>query len=86
MADDDLKILLVALAETVRQFREKGRPQASQEALGLEIGMDRSYWGALERGEHQPRIFTLWRLARALKVSPDQLVRAIDRNYKLKAH
>jgi transcriptional regulator with XRE-family HTH domain len=84
LTGNDLDTLLWALAKVTRELRERHRPGASQEELGLDIGMDRSYWGALERGEHEPKLRTLMRMATALRVSPEHLVRVINQNYKLK--
>lgn len=49
----------------------------SQEELGLRASMNRTQIGILERGERLPRIDTLVRLAGALSVSPDELLRGI---------
>src|SRR5215469_11709757 len=46
------------------------------------IGMDRSYWGDLERGERAPTLYNLWRMAMALDTSPSRLVLAIDQRYQ----
>lgn len=43
--------------------------------------MDRSYVSALERGEHNPTLWTLWRLRSVLRLSAVQLVREIEHNF-----
>jgi PAS domain S-box-containing protein len=71
-----------ALSEALRHFRERRPGKPSQEVLADEVGMDRSYWGDLERGERSLTLFNLWRMARALNVSPSRLVLAIDQRYR----
>ena len=48
----------------------------SQERLGQGAGLPTSHVGSLERGELDMRLETLGRIARALHVSPAQLVAA----------
>ena len=47
----------------------------SQEALAHEIDMDRTYISSLERGQYSASIDTVAKLARALGVEPDELLR-----------
>jgi transcriptional regulator with XRE-family HTH domain len=46
----------------------------SQEALALKAKIDRSYLGAIERGEYNPTVLTIGRLAIALEVLPAALL------------
>ncbi len=46
----------------------------AQEALALDAGMDRSYLGKVERGERQPSLDMVFRLAAVLDVTPGELV------------
>jgi transcriptional regulator with XRE-family HTH domain len=46
----------------------------SQEALALEAEIDRSFVSLLERGQRQPTLETVFRLARVLKVNPAILI------------
>lgn len=71
-----------ALSEALRQLRERLPHKPTQEILAGTVGMDRSYWGDLERGERSLTLFNLWRMATALGVSPSRMVLAIDRNYR----
>lgn len=48
----------------------------SQEALAHEIDMDRTYISSLERGQYSASIDTIAKLARALGVEPDELLRS----------
>lgn len=71
-----------ALSEALRQLREKLPNKPTQEILAGTVGMDRSYWGDLERGERSLTLFNLWRMSVALGVSPSRMVLAIDKNYR----
>ena len=65
---------LVALGSAIRKLRqERG---FSQEAFANEIGLDRSYVGGIERGEHNLAIMNLTRLATALGLTPSALLNA----------
>lgn len=72
-----------ALSNAVRELRAQEGDKSSQEALAIEIGMDRSYWGDIERGERNITLSSLWQLARALEVAPARLVRTIDKHLHL---
>ncbi len=61
------------LGTNVRRLRQaKG---ISQEALALDAGMKRSYLSDLERGTRNPTVKALARLATALEVAPDELLK-----------
>ena len=47
----------------------------SQEKLALKAGAERAYIGLIERKESSPTIDMVDKIARALKVSPDQLLK-----------
>ena len=60
------------LAKNVRRLRQaKG---LSQEALALDSDMKRSYLSDLERGQRNPSVRALGRLAAALGVPPHRLL------------
>lgn len=46
----------------------------SQEALAERIGVDRAHVSAMERGQQNVTIITLWHAARALDVRPAELL------------
>jgi transcriptional regulator with XRE-family HTH domain len=57
----------IALGTAARSLRvELGLPQ---EALAAHAGIDRSYYGAIERGEFNVTLDTIVKIARALNVS-----------------
>jgi transcriptional regulator with XRE-family HTH domain len=64
-----------AFGRILREYRLKAK--LSQEALALSAGIDRTYVSLLERGQRQPTLTTLFRLAAVLEVSPATLVARI---------
>lgn len=63
MAEDTL----MQLGKRIRQLR-KGAG-LSQERLGFICGLHRTYIGAIERGEENPSVKTLAKIAAALQVN-----------------
>ena len=59
--------VLVALGLSIRAIREK--QGLSQEAVALACGLDRSYFGGIERGEHNVAVINLEKIANTLGVS-----------------
>ncbi len=60
------------LGGNVRRYRKlRGM---TQEQLALDAGMERSYVSDLERGQRNPSVRALGRLAEALKVQPHSLL------------
>lgn len=60
------------IGRNVRSIREnKGIPQ---EQLALDAKLNRAYIGYIERGERNPSTETLVKIAKALKVSPKDLI------------
>jgi DNA-binding XRE family transcriptional regulator len=58
--------VLVDLGNTIRQIRlKKGY---SQESVALACELDRSYFGGIERGEHNVAVINLEKIATALDV------------------
>jgi transcriptional regulator with XRE-family HTH domain len=65
--------LLRIFGRNVREARK--RAGLTQEELAHRAAMKRSYLSDLERGTRNPTIRALGRLAAALEVTPDQLLR-----------
>ena len=55
---------LIKLGKRIRQLRES--QALSQEAVALASGLDRSYFGGVERGEHNVAVINLEKIANAL--------------------
>jgi len=57
----------------------------AQDAFALLAGIDRSYYGKLERGERQPSLSILLKCASAFSQPAGTVVAAIERQLKRKA-
>jgi transcriptional regulator with XRE-family HTH domain len=69
--------LALAFGRVLRERRTEAG--LSQERLALDAGVDRTFVSLLERGERQPTLATLWRLAEALGVAPSELVTGVEK-------
>lgn len=63
---------LKALGKAIRQMRKELR--LSQEAFADDVGIDRSYMGGIERGEHNLAMMNLVKIAKALKIPVNQIL------------
>lgn len=61
----------VAFGRALRELREERG--LAQEQLALESGLDRSYVGGIERGEKNPALANVFKLADALSVLPSEI-------------
>jgi len=59
--------VLISLGLSIRAIREK--QGLSQESIALACGLDRSYFGGIERGEHNVAVINLEKIATALGIS-----------------
>lgn len=62
-----------ALGTAIRSARIK--LGYGQEAFAAHVGLDRSYYGAIERGEFNITLATLAKIAAGLRLRPSQLLR-----------
>ena len=63
---------LVKIGEAIRRTRkDRG---LSQELLAVDAGVDRSYMGGIERGEHNLTVMSLLRIAKALECKASVLM------------
>lgn len=67
---------LLAFGEAVRRRRKA--MGFSQEAFGDECGIDRSYMGGIERGEHNLALVNILKIVRTLGVQPSEFFRDLD--------
>ena len=68
-----------AFGRAIRDFR-RGRG-VSQEQLGYDSGLHRTYIGGIERGERNPSLANILRIAEALGVSPSELLAATEQKW-----
>lgn len=66
-----------AFGVALRELREKR--DLSQEAAALLCGIDRAYFGRLERAAKTPTLNTVWRIADGLGTRPSQLLARAER-------
>lgn len=62
----------MAFGKVLRSLRLENKK--TQEVLAFDADLQRHYISLLERGSSSPTLKTLFRLANALNISPDQLV------------
>jgi transcriptional regulator with XRE-family HTH domain len=63
---------LVKIGEAIRRTRKV--QGLSQELLAVDAGVDRSYMGGIERGEHNLTVMSLLRIAKALECKASVLM------------
>ena len=61
----------IKLGQKIKELRLKD--ELTQEDLAFKVEVDRSYIGFVERGEKNPTLSTLIKIARALRVSLQDL-------------
>lgn len=66
-----------AFGDALRELREERG--LSQEAAALACGIDRAYFGSLERAVKTPTLKTLWRIADALETKPSTILSRAER-------
>jgi transcriptional regulator with XRE-family HTH domain len=59
----------------IRQYREA--LGVSQEEFAHRCGLHRTYYGGIERGERNPALRNILRIAHELKVDPGELIRGL---------
>ncbi len=60
--------------------RERSKQGYSQESFARKVGIHRTYLGGLERGERNPTLVTMVKIARELGVSLEDLFRFENAN------
>jgi transcriptional regulator with XRE-family HTH domain len=77
MMDRKHRRLASAIGTALRQLREKAG--LSQETLGFEFELHRTYISMLERGQRMPSVPTLFALGEFLGASPVEVMRIVER-------
>jgi len=69
-------MVIEVFGKVLRELREE--KQLSQEKLAEYCELDRTYISMLERGLRQPTITTIFKLAKALNISPTALIEKVE--------
>lgn len=75
MEDIVKKKYLALFGEAIRNFRIDAN--LSQEVLAEKAGIDRSYLGGIERGEHNLALINIIKIATALNLAPNELLKSL---------
>lgn len=67
----------IAFGRALRQLRDER--ELSQEELGYKTGLHRNYIGGVERGELNPTLTSIFKLARGLGMQPSELLALCER-------
>ncbi|QNB09802.1 helix-turn-helix transcriptional regulator [Herbaspirillum frisingense] len=73
---DERAPILVAFGQAVRRRRKE--LGFSQEAFGDACGLDRSYMGGIERGEHNVALINIMKIIATLGISPSEFFSDLD--------
>jgi len=65
-----------AFGRVLKELRKDAK--LSQENLALETDLDRTYISLLERGLRQPTLKTIFKLSKALQITPSQFLLKIE--------
>lgn len=52
--------------------------ELSQKSLGFESGYHRTYISLLERGQKSPSLQTIFKLSKALRIDPAELIKHVE--------
>lgn len=69
-------MVVEVFGKVLRELREANH--ISQEKLAEYCELDRTYISLLERGLRQPTITTIFKLAKALNISPSRLIEEVE--------
>ena len=73
-------MIVEVFGKVLRELREGNN--ISQEKLAEYCDLDRTYISLLERGLRQPTITTIFKLSKALNISPSALIEKVELNIK----
>jgi DNA-binding XRE family transcriptional regulator len=78
VSPDDGTLTVPAFGDARRELREER--DLSQEGAALRCGIDRAYFGQLERANKSPTMKTVWRIADGFDTLPSDLLARAERN------
>ena len=70
------------LGQVLRRIRKER--SMTQEDVAFKCGVDRSYLSYIERGLHQPSVAVLFKIARALDISPSTILAEVEKEIQKK--
>ena len=73
-------MVIEIFGNVLREMRDVNH--ISQEKLAEYCDLDRTYISLLERGLRQPTITTIFKLAKALNISPSELIAKVEHQIK----
>ncbi len=72
------RLLLLAVAKTVKELRINTGKSIS--LISNELNVSKSIWSDVELAKSDLQFSTFWRIAEALEISPEELVKKIKQN------
>ena len=72
MEENRKNLIKISFGARLRAYRKK--EGLSQDKLALNCNLDRTYIGAVERGERNISIVNIYKIADALEISPRELL------------
>jgi transcriptional regulator with XRE-family HTH domain len=66
----------IAFGLTVRELRKQQKK--TQEQLGFDADLRRTFVSLVELGQQQPTLTTIWKLAKALGTTPSEMMRKAE--------
>ena len=73
-------MVIEIFGKVLRELRDGNN--ISQEKLAEYCDLDRTYISLLERGKRQPTITTIFKLAKALNISPSEMIAKVEQQVK----
>lgn len=68
--------LAKAFGKVIRELRKKAG--LTQEQLGLEADLRRTFISVLELGQQQPTLLTIFKISQALKISASEIILIVE--------
>ena len=66
-----------AFGKVIRELRKEAN--LTQEQLGLEADLRRTFVSVLELGQQQPTLLTIFKISQALKISPSTIISMVEK-------